>query len=86
VKAVLRRVLHRASVGAAAALLLSATGATPAGAAGAAGAAFQHMPSCGPAEAGSARCHAILARPAAGPSFVGASPAGYNPPDLQSAV
>jgi subtilase family serine protease len=43
------------------------------------------MPSCGPAEAGSARCHAILARPAAGPSFVGASPAGYNPPDLQSA-
>ena len=84
-KAVLRRVLHRASVGAAAALLLSATGATPAGAAGAAGAAFQHMPSCGPAEAGSARCHAILARPAAGPSFVGASPAGYNPPDLQSA-
>ena len=84
-KAVLRRVLHRASVGAAAALLLSVTGATPAGAAGAAGAAFQHMPSCGPAEAGSARCHAILARPAAGPSFVGASPAGYNPPDLQSA-
>jgi len=82
VKAVLRRVLHRASVGATAALLLSATGVTPAGAAGA---AFQHMPSCGPAEAGSARCHAILARPAAGPSFVGASPAGYNPPDLQSA-
>lgn len=80
-KAVLRRVLRRASVAAVAALLLSATGAITAGA----GAASQHTPSCGPAQAGSARCHAILARPGARPSFVGTSPAGYNPPDLQSA-
>ena len=80
-KAVLRRVLRRASVAAVAALLLSATGAITAGA----GAASQHTPSCGPAQAGSARCHAILARPGARPSFVGTSPAGYNPPDLQLA-
>ncbi|HEY8864893.1 MAG TPA: peptidase S8, partial [Candidatus Dormibacteraeota bacterium] len=80
-KAVLRRVLRRASVAAVAALLFSATGATTAGA----GATSQHTPSCGPAQAGSARCHAILARPDARPSFVGTSPAGYNPPDLQLA-
>jgi len=62
--------------------LIAGVAATPVGAAGA---GAEHLPSCGAVAAGSARCHAILAKSAGGPLFVGASPAGYNPPDLQSA-
>jgi subtilase family serine protease len=78
----LMHILRRVSVLAGAALLLSGAGATPAGATGLAN---EHVRSCGAVPSGYAYCHAILARPAGGPSFVGASPAGYNPPDLQSA-
>jgi subtilase family serine protease len=63
-------------------LLLSAAAITPAGASGQ---AYLHQRSCADATAGSAACHAILARPATSPRFVGSSPAGYNPVDLQSA-
>ncbi len=44
-----------------------------------------HIHSCGPVGAGFARCHAVLVRPVGKPVFVGPVPAGYNPPDLQSA-
>ena len=77
-----RRPVRFLSVLAGAVALIAGFGATPVGAAGA---GAEHLPSCGAVAAGSARCHAILAKSAGGPLFVGASPAGYNPPDLQSA-
>src|SRR5579859_4910217 len=76
------RLLKGAAV-ASGAVLLSGLTAVPAGAAGQ---AYLHVRSCANGPAGSAACQAILALPAgAGPAFVGTSPAGYNPPDLQSA-
>jgi subtilase family serine protease len=77
-----RRPVRFLAVLAGAVALIAGFGATPVGAAGA---GAEHLPSCGAVAAGSARCHAILAKSAGGPLFVGASPAGYNPPDLQSA-
>ena len=77
-----RRLVRFLSVLAGAVALIAGVAATPLGAAGA---GAEHLPSCGAVAAGSARCHAILAKSAGGPLFVGASPAGYNPPDLQSA-
>lgn len=62
------------------------TGSGAGGGQGAAGGAAQeHVHACGGVPAGYARCHAVLTRPAGKPVFVGPAPAGYNPPDLQSA-
>ena len=77
-----RRPVRLLSLLAGAVALMAGVASTPAGAVGT---GAEHLPSCGAVAAGSARCHAILAKPAGGPLFVGASPSGYNPPDLQSA-